>query len=184
MAIPLLETPRLILRPFEEGDRDAIVTMLADTDAMRHMHFATWNDAQRQRWFDEALTIEQQPEPEGLIWAVVRKDTVETIGYVGIGHSTDPANACDISFGYALARAHWNQGFMTEVLRGIFTWEFETLGVPQLSANTRAPNIGSARAMEKAGMTRTHSDHGADFEGNWSDRHHYRITREEWLALR
>ena len=106
------------------------------------------------------------------------------IGEFGIGNPTEPANDYDISFGYALARAHWNQGFMTEVLQAIFAYEFDTLVVPQLSATCRAPNIGSAKAMEKAGMRRTHSDYGADFEGNQSDRHHYRITRDEWKALK
>jgi RimJ/RimL family protein N-acetyltransferase len=184
VAIPTLETPRLILRAFIPDDRDAIIAMLADTDAMEHMHFKSWNDEQRQQWFDTALEIPHLTNPEGIGWAIERKDTGAVIGEFGIGNPSDPANAYDISFGYALARAHWNQGFMKEVLRGIFAYEFDTLGVPQLSANTRAPNIGSARAMEKAGMRRTHSDYGADFEGNWSERHHYRITRDEWNALK
>ena len=38
MTIPTLETPRLILRVFVPEDREAIVAMLADTDAMQHMH--------------------------------------------------------------------------------------------------------------------------------------------------
>jgi len=182
MAILILETPRLILRAFAPDDRETIIAMLADTEAMEYMHFKSWNDKQRQQWFDTALEVALLPNSEGIGWAIERRDTGEVIGEFGIGNPSDPANAYDISFGYAIARAHWNQGFMTEVLRGIFAYEFDTLGVPQLSANTRAPNIVSARAMEKAGMRRTHSDHGADFEGNWSDRHHYRITREEWNA--
>jgi RimJ/RimL family protein N-acetyltransferase len=182
MKVPTIETPRLILRAFAPGDREAMIAMLADTEAMQYMHFTSWNDEQRQRWFDTALENLRIPHPEGMGWAIERKDTGEVIGEFGIGVSPDPASAYDISFGYALARAHWNQGFMTEVLRGIFAYEFDTLGVPQLSANTRAPNIGSARAMEKAGMRRTHTDHGADFEGNEAFRHHYLITREEWNA--
>jgi RimJ/RimL family protein N-acetyltransferase len=182
LPIPTLETPRLNLRAFVPQDRDAIIAMLADTEAMEHMHFKSWNDEQRQQWFDEALEIPHLANPEGIGWAIVRKDTGEVIGEFGIGNPTDPEDAYDISFGYALARAHWSQGFMTEVLQAIFAYEFDTLGVPQLSANCRAPNIGSARAMEKAGMRRMHSDYGADFEGNWSHRHHYRITRDEWNA--
>lgn len=182
MAVPTLETPRLILRAIQPGDRDALIAMLADTEAMQHMHYASWNDVQRQEWFDTALAVQQQPDPEGIGWAIVRKGTGEVIGEFGMGATRDPSNAYDISFGYALARQHWNQGYMTEVLRGIFAFAFDALGLPQLSANCRAANIGSARAMEKAGMRRTHSDEGADFEGNWSHRHHYRITHDEYAA--
>lgn len=182
MTTPTLRTPRLILRPFAPNDRTAITNMLADTDAMQPMHVASWNDEQLQQWFDDALEATKIPHPDGMGWAIERKDTGEVIGWFGIGTASDPAQAHAIDFGYALARAHWNQGYMTEVLRGIFAYEFDTLGLPQLSANCRAGNVGSARAMEKAGMRRTHSDRGADFEGNWSDRHHYRMTRDEWNA--
>jgi RimJ/RimL family protein N-acetyltransferase len=182
MMTPPLKTPRLVLRPFAPGDWDALNAMLADTDAMQHMHFRSWNGDQRREWFDHCLAAGQHPSPEGMNWAVARQDTGEVIGWFGIGTSSDPANSHDISFGYALARPHWNQGYMTEVLRGVFAYEFETLGVPQLSANCRAPNVASARAMEKAGMRRVKSDYGADFEGNWSHRHHYVITRAEYEA--
>jgi len=182
MPIPTLEAPRLRLRAFAARDRDALIAMLADTDAMQHMHFATWNDAQRQQWFERCLGSGQEDHPDGMNWAIVRKEPERAIGWFGIGTASDPATAYDISFGYALDRRYWNQGYMTEVLRAVFAYEFDTLGVPQLSANCRAPNVGSARAMEKAGMRRIKSDYGADFEGNWSHRHHYRIARDEWDA--
>lgn len=135
-------------------------------------------------WVDTALEIAEQSNPDGIAWAIERKDTGEVIGWFGISNPVDPANTYNVDFEYALARAHWNQGYMTEVLRGIFAYEFDTLGVPQLSANCCAANIGSARAMEKAGMRRTKSDYSADFEGNWCHRHHYRITRDDGIGTR
>jgi len=71
---------------------------------------------------------------------------------------------------------------MTDVLGAVFAYEFETLGVPQLSATCRTANVASARVMEKAGMRRVKSGCGADFEGNWSHRHHYVITRAEYQS--
>ena len=182
MASPTLETPRLMLRAFLPDDWAALNAVLSDTEAMEHMHFRSWNDEQRRTWFDECLAAGQHSSPDGMSWAVERKDTGEVIGWFGIGTSSDPKADYDISFGYALARPHWNQGYMTEVLRGVFAYEFDTLGVPQLSANCRAPNVASARAMEKAGMRRVKSDYGADFEGNRSHRHHYIITRAEYAT--
>ena len=180
MTTPTLETTRLILRLFALGDWDALNAMLSDAEAMEHMHFKSWNDELRREWFDACVAAGKQSSPDGMNWVIERKDTGEVIGWFGIGTTSEPATTYDISFGYALARHHWNQGYMTEVLRGVFAYEFETLGLPQLSANCRAANIGSARAMEKAGMRRTTSDYGADFEGNWSHRHHYAITRSEY----
>lgn len=184
MASPRLETLRMILRTITPDDRDAIVAHLSDKSAMEHMHYASWNYEQCQGWVDTALAIAEQSSPDGIAWAIERKDTGDVLGWFGISNPVDPATAYDVSFEYALARAHWNQGYMTEVLRSIFTHEFDVLGVPQLSANCRAPNVASARVMEKAGMRRMKSDYGADFEGNWSHRHHYRITRDEWDSRR
>lgn len=73
---------------------------------------------------------------------------------------------------------------MTEVLGAIFAYGFDTLGVPQLSANCHPDNRGSSRVMEKTGMRFTHASYAPNLEGDWQDQHHYRITREEWHTLR
>lgn len=182
MAIPVLELDRLILRAFAPEDWPSHNEMLADREAMQYMHFHSWGEEQRRQWVDACIASSLLDQPEDMNWTIERRTDGQVVGWIGIGASPDPAHAYDIDFGYALARQFWGNGYMPEALRGVFAYQFETLHVPQLQANCRAPNTASARVMEKAGMRRTHSDHGADFEGNWSDRHHYRITREEWAA--
>ena len=183
MASPLLETPRLILRTIVPDDRDAIVAILSDTVATEHMHYRAWNAGQRQGWVDTALEIAGQTDPDGIAWVIERKDAGETIGWFGIGNPADPATALDVDFEYALGRAHWNQGYMTEVLQRICAHEFDTVGVPQLSANCHPSNVGSSRVMQKVGMRYTHSSLGPDQGGHWRVQDHYRITRDEWRAL-
>lgn len=180
MTVPTLNTPRFALRPFTPGDWAAVNAMLADASAMQHMHFASWNEDQRRKWFDECLVRASQTDAESVDWAIQRKDAGEVIGWIGIGASSHPAEDFDICFGYALDRARWNRGYMTEAMRAGVACQFEVLGVPQLTANCRTQNAASARVMEKAGMSRVLSDYGPDFEGNWSHRHHYRITRAEF----
>jgi ribosomal-protein-alanine N-acetyltransferase len=183
LTAPTLDTPRLILRTIVPADRDAIVAILADKEAMRFMHYRFWDEEQRQGWVDTALETAEQFHPEGIAWMLQRKDTGKTIGWFGIGHPVDPPNSDDISFEYALGRSHWNQGYMTEVLPAIFAYEFDTLGVPQLSANCHPEHRGSSRVMEKAGMRYTHASYAPNLEGDWQHQHHYRITRDEWTGL-
>jgi len=184
LASPTLETSRLILRTITPNDRNVIVALLSDKVAMEHMHYTAWDDEQCQGWVDTALEIAGQSDPDGIAWVIERKSTGEVIGWFGISNPADPVHAYNVNFEYALARLHWNQGYMTEVLRGVFTYEFDTLGVPQLAANCHPSNIGSSRAMEKAGMRYTHSSRGLDMDGNWRKQSHYRITRDEWNALK
>ena len=176
--MPTIETTRLFLRPFAPGDWDAVNGMLSDPEATQHMHFKTWTEGQRREWFDSLVAR----DVESFEWVIEKKDTSEVIGWFGIGATGEPTATYDISFGYALARAYWNQGYMTEVMRAVFAFEFEILGAPQLSANCRADNLASARVMEKAGMRREKSAYGADFEGNWAYRYHYIVTKAEYEA--
>lgn len=184
MIAPTLETSRLVLRTIAPDDRDAIVAILSDKVAMEHMHYKSWDTSQCHTWVDTALEIAGQSEPEGIGWVIERKDTGETIGWFGIGNPIDPAHAYTISFEYALGRPHWNQGFMTEVLRSIFAYAFDTLGVPQLSANCHPTNVASSRVMEKAGMRFTHADRAIGIGGYLQDQNHFRITRAEWNDLK
>ena len=78
--------------------------------------------------------------------------------------------------GYALNQHFWGQDYMPEALRAAFTYEFTVLGTKSITAECETPNIASARVMEKCGMTNEGTCYDADFEGNWRERHHYRIT--------
>ncbi len=181
MMTPVLETRRLRLRTFAAGDRDAVDAMLADVETTRYMHFARWSAAARHRWFDWSVDAASQPVTDSIQWVIALRETNEAIGWFGIGASGQPDTA-DISFGYLLARQHWNNGYMTEVLLAVFAFEFETLGASRLRATCDVENPASARVMEKAGMTRVKTDYGQDFEGNWAHRHHYVIARDEYHA--
>jgi RimJ/RimL family protein N-acetyltransferase len=179
MTPPRLTTSRLILRAFAPDDWEAIAALLVDGEAMQHMHFRFWTETQRREWFDEIVAN----TTDSFEWVIEQKGAGEVVGWFGIGTSDSPTTAYDISFGYALMRTHWGHGYMTEAMKAVFAYQFEVLEVPQLNAVCGVDNPASARVMEKCGMRRVHADQGADFEGNWSHRHHYAIRREEYNAL-
>ena len=173
---PHLETQRLILRPFVPGDWEAISAILTDIDTTRYMHFATWEEAQRRDWFDWCVANAQQPDADAISWAIAHKDSGMVIGWFGIG------GADERGFGYLLDRAHWNRGYMTEALRAVLAYEFDSRGAPRLRATCDVANGASARVMEKVGMRREKTEYGPDFEGNWGHRHHYAIAKADYEA--
>ena len=79
-------------------------------------------------------------------------------------------------FGYLLTTSVWGNGYMTEALRAVLIYEFETLGSLYISATCKTTNPASARVMEKAGMQLVKTVHDFDFEGKWAERHHYAIS--------
>lgn len=181
--MPTLETQSLILRDFLPTDWEVINALLCDTEATRYMHFAHWTHEQRQEWFTWCLTNNDEPVRDVYNWAMTLKGADTLIGWFGIGSSSHPTVPGERDFGYLLARQHWGQGYMTEALRAIIAYEFETLATPCLSATCETTNPASARVMEKAGMRHVQTIRDTDSEGNWAERHHYAIDQQEYQAL-
>lgn len=179
MTVRIIETERLILRDFVAADWDAVNAMLSDAEATRYMHFARWTADQRRAWFTWLLTNSQLPAPDVYSWAIVLKATAQTIGWFGIGSASHPVVEHERSFGYLLVRTAWGHGYMTEALRAVLTYEFETLGTPYISATCETANPASARVMEKVGMQHIKTVWDTDFEGNWAERHHYAIRNPQ-----
>jgi len=83
--------------------------------------------------------------------------------------------------GYVLNRRYWGQGYMTEVVRAIIAFGFRELGLNRIQARCEVPNIGSARVMEKAGMSFEGVLRQQLFEkGSYRDMKMYSILRSEW----
>lgn len=179
--MPILNTQRLVLREFLVTDWDSINRFLSDPEVNRYMHFAKYDQARRRAWFDWCLEIDQVPDRDIYNWAIALPDTDQIIGWLGIGSPSYPTMTGERDFGYALDQAYWNQGYMTEALRAVLTYEFQELGTLRIFATVETANIASARVMEKVGMRYEGTFHNSDFEGNWADRHRYGVSSDEFF---
>ena len=64
-----------------------------------------------------------------------------------------PDNAsCEL--GYSLARPLWGRGYMTEALRRVIAFTFDTMDMNRIEAQHELANPASGRVMEKCGMRR------------------------------
>jgi RimJ/RimL family protein N-acetyltransferase len=181
--MPILQTPRLLLREFLSADWEAVNHFLSNLEVTRYTHFAKYDEAQRRAWFNWCLENDRLPERDAYNWAIALPDTNQVIGWLGIGSPSRPSMARERDFGYILNRVYWNQGYMTEALRSILNYEFRELGTLRIFATCEIPNIASARVMEKVGMRHEGIFCDGDFEGNWTERHRYGISREEFLGI-
>jgi ribosomal-protein-alanine N-acetyltransferase len=82
-------------------------------------------------------------------YAITLKEDDNLIGMFGL----HPMNL-KIEVGYALVRTYWGKGYMTEVLRAVIDWSLAQPHIFRVQAFCDVDNLGSARVMEKAGMTR------------------------------
>lgn len=90
----------------------------------------------------------------------------------------------DVSY-FIGARGAWGRGLATDAIKLATKIGFQRLGLHRVQAGLYASNIGSARALEKAGFVREGIFRGqlrrdAREPASWEDHVFYGILREEW----
>lgn len=176
----VIQTPRLILRPWRDGDLKPFAAMNADREVMRHFPAPLTRD-QSDRL---AARIRELFIQQGWgLWALEIPRATGFAGFVGLM----PVNA-DYPFGPAvevgwrLAQRWWNHGYATEAARAAVGFAFSTLGLAEVVSFTIPDNTASRRVMEKLGMTRNEADdfdHPRIAEGHPMKRHVlYRLKKQ------
>jgi aminoglycoside 6'-N-acetyltransferase len=173
-------TARLLLRDLVGDDWRAIDAM---SRAPEVTCFQTWlrvdGEAEARQWVERAIYHNQLPAREAYNLAVVRRDTQATIGWLGWGRPSDPAQG-DYSFGYALLPSAWGCGYMTEALQAAVGYMFDRLAASRVVGECVARNVASARVMEQAGLTRAAEWDEPDEATGTVERHYrYIATQKE-----
>jgi ribosomal-protein-alanine N-acetyltransferase len=143
-----IETPRLRLRPWRMEDKPALLRHADNPNVSRNlfnMFRSPYTEADADAWLSACLALE---EP-------CVKFAIEIEGEVagGIGvQSRGDVLAKTAEVGYWLGESHWGCGYMTEALRAIVVYAFETLGYHRLEAGHFGWNPASGRVLEKAGF--------------------------------
>ncbi|TNE63297.1 MAG: N-acetyltransferase [Alphaproteobacteria bacterium] len=147
----MLETDRLILRPWRAEDREPFAALNADPEVMRYfpaVQTCDESDASVDRVMAGIMARGYG------FWAVELKATGKFIGFIGVQDAPDYL-PCAPAFeiGWRLARGTWGQGLAPEGARACLAYAFSALKADEVIAITAAINLPSRRVMEKIGMT-------------------------------
>ena len=165
----IIETERLILRPFQKSDSEFMFKNWASDPEVAK--FLTWN-AHRSISDSEYVVnmwVDQYSDNSRYNWAIVLKELGEPIGGIDVVKIYENTDAAEI--GYNIGRKWWNQGIVTEAFNAIIPYLFE-VGFQQIRAAYAAKNPASGRVMEKCGLK---------YEGTL--RRFYRATSGELLDI-
>lgn len=141
-----LETSRLWLRPFEEGDAEAMFSNWAkDPEVTKWL---TWNphgSVEATKSFVRKW-IEDYGKEETIRFAIVLKDENELIGSIDVVSYDEGVP----EIGYCLAKRYWNKGYMTESCRRVLAY-LKELGYERVRIDAAVENLGSNRVIQKCG---------------------------------
>jgi RimJ/RimL family protein N-acetyltransferase len=167
---PLLETPRLWLRPMQPDDVDSLLAIFTDPEVMSSFGVPPFDRAQMAQWVQRNLD-HQSRHGYGLFSVLLKTDGL-LIGDCGL-EWMDIEGVPAAELGYDVRRDYWNRGYATEAAGAVRDYAFQHLQLPRLLSLIRAGNLASQRVAEKIGMRNTGEStrHGQRY---W----HYELERE------
>jgi [ribosomal protein S5]-alanine N-acetyltransferase len=169
----ILQTERLILRPFHADDVETMGKLFANVDFMR-FSLGVLTRAQTVAFLEKVIGWERAGLPSQ--FALIFRSENALIGYCGFYHH--PAERInDVEIGYRLHPDYWNKGIATEAARAVRDHAFRDLKLPRVISLIHPENVPSRRVAEKNGMT---------FEKEILFRGFptlmFAIEREQWVA--
>ena len=175
----ILETPRLLLRPWREDDAESLYTYARDPAVGLPAGWLPHESVENSREIIRAVL--SAPET----YAVCLKSDGRPIGCVGL-HRNDIAEDDDeYELGYWLGRPFWGQGLIPEASRELLRHAFEDLHMNRVWCGHYEGNTKSRRVMEKLGFVYHHTTEGIELEplGEVRTGHVLLMTRERWQRI-
>ncbi|MDO8703032.1 MAG: GNAT family protein [Undibacterium sp.] len=144
-----LSTKRLLLRPLESADAQALFAVFSDTKVMRYGSAVAWDSIDKA---DETIARYSKAlaENESLGLGIVDSQTDELIGTCSLFHLDEQSRRAEI--GYGIASASWGKGYMHEALTALINYGFDALNLHRMEADTDPRNRASRRCLERLGF--------------------------------
>lgn len=175
----MIETERLILRPWQEDDAASLFKYASDPDVGP---IAGWPIHSSVEMSLEIIrTVFAAPET----YAVVLKETGEPVGCCGImfsdGIHTAGMTHAEAEIGYWIGKPYWGQGLIPEATKALLSRSFNELGLDAVWCGYYDGNVKSKRACEKIGFKYHHTNHNIVSPlGDIRTEHFYKMTKEDY----
>jgi RimJ/RimL family protein N-acetyltransferase len=179
-----IQTERLLLRPFEEGDLRALHEMQSDAEVVRYLyHDRRSLDEVRISLARKVASIAVTGEGDGVSAAVILRDTGELVADISLWCLSEGHKQAEL--GFVVHPAHQRKGYATEASRPMLDFAFDTMGMHRVVGRTEARNIASARVFEKLGLRReAHLVENEWVKGEWQSELVFAVLADEWARLR
>ena len=175
----ILETERLILRPWREDDAEELYQYASDPDIGPPAGWPPHTSVENSR--EIIRTVLSAPET----YAVCLKVTGKPIGSIGF-HRKDLAKADDeYELGYWVGKPFWGRGLIPEAAREMLRYAFEDLGMRCIFCGYYDGNEKSRRVQEKLGFIYHHTTEGLELKllNEIRTGHSNLMTRERWQKV-
>ncbi|MBQ6570655.1 MAG: GNAT family N-acetyltransferase, partial [Clostridia bacterium] len=175
----ILETQRLLLRPWEESDAQECYKYASDPRIGPPAGWPVHTSVENTRQIIRDILI----APES--YAIVLKETGLPIGSIGLHHSDLAERDDEAELGYWLGAPYWGQGLVPEASREVLRHAFEDLKLSRVWCGYYDGNQKSKRVQQKLGFKYQWTSENLEAKQMGEKRrgHVNLMTKEDWLAL-
>ncbi|MTI43779.1 RimJ/RimL family protein N-acetyltransferase [Roseibium hamelinense] len=152
MTLPYLKTRRLVLRPLNENDAEAIAELGGkDFDVARWLTGTSWPYIEGEAEAFVSSLMQTDPFESEAVFAV-------TLGGVFIGTVAieAPGDLVELpetpTLGYWLGRAFQGNGYASEAVEAVLDWAFATYETQTIAARAFESNTRSRAVLRKMGF--------------------------------
>ena len=178
----MIETERVILRPWREDDAEYLFKYAQDPEVGP---IAGWpSHTSVKNSLEIIRTVFAAPET----YAVVLKETNEPIGSCGIMsfnslHSSEMKKG-EAEIGYWIGKPYWGQGLIPEAVKALLSRCFNELGLDTVWCGHYDGNVKSKRVCEKCDFKYHHTNSDVTTPlGDKRTEHIYKMTKEDFHSL-
>ncbi len=179
----VLETERLILRPWEERDTADLFQYASNPEVGPIAGWPVHTSVENSR--EIIKSVFSAPET----YAIVLKETMQSVGSIGlmIGSASDkgiPDTEAEI--GYWKGVPYWGQGLIPEAVREMMRHGFDDLNLEKMWCGYFDGNTKSQRVQEKCGFRyhRTKENVPCALEGVLRTEHVTCLSKSEWILFK
>ena len=178
----MLQTQRLILRPWEQADAAALYRYASDPQIGPPAGWPPHTDVENSRQIiKDVLTA-----PETYAVCLQNGEPIGSVGLKlkGSTDMTDREDECEL--GYWIGRPYWGQGLIPEAANALLDYAFENLGMHAVWCGYYEGNEKSRRVQEKLGFVYCYTTDDLEVALLQERRrgHTNLMTRERWQKIR
>ena len=174
----ILETERLILRPWEETDAEQCYRYAKDPLVGPAAGWPAHTSIEDSRLVIRDVLSAQET------YAIVLKETMLPVGSRGLHHNDLAEKDDEAELGYWIGVPYWGRGLVPEASRELLRHAFEDLGLERVWCGYYDGNEKSRRVQEKLGFRYqwTTDEVPVPQLGETRKGHVNLMTKEEWMA--
>ena len=147
---PVIETDRLILRCIDKTNAYDILALRSDDRINEHVERKKMLLIEEAEYF--IYKIRSGIEKNELIyWVITDKHTGKMLGTTGIWNIEPEESAAEL--GYELLYKEHGKGYMTEAVKSVVEYAFQTMMLNTIKAVVRDTNLASLKIIDKMKFT-------------------------------